>query len=306
MTAIAQQQKQPTALDHFKADLNHSSKHFAAALKADKEEMVRFMAEVFQAVRANPKLLEVNRNTLLLAIGEAAALGLSVNPNLGECYIIPRNRSYKGANGWEKSYEANFQIGYKGLVKLAYRSNLIDRMYADVVYRGEHYVRRGGTDPMIDHIPDDTDGKRTGDADDIVAAYAVVWLKGSSAPLFRAVSRSELERTARSSGDPRDDKPSDVWQKHAEAMARKTALIRISSMLPRDDKLRSLHEAVERENMLEGGAEPPVRPEFEQLRPTAPDPNSLEAMMGGSKPAPARELAEAPPEMDEDFEPVHD
>lgn len=305
MTALVQQQKNP--LDQFKADLASNARHLAASLKADKEEQVRFMAEVYQAVRANPKLLDVDRTTLLVAIGEAAALGLSVNPNLGECYIIPRNRSYKGPNGWDKAYEANFQVGYKGLIKLAYRSEQIDRIYPEVVYRGEHYLRRGGTDPMIEHIPDDVDGLRTGKAEDIVAAYAVVWLKGSSAPTFRAISRAEIERTARSSGDPRDDKPSDVWNKHPEAMARKTAIIRIASVLPRDDKLRSFHEAAERDGVVEAGKVPPSRPELEGIRVSAPAPNSLEAMMASTKPAPAEPRAmEVGPPGDEEFDAEYD
>lgn len=259
---------QQPELARLKKDLAANGKLFTALLKATDQELARFMAEAFQAIQANPKLLACNRGSLMMAIGEAASMGLSINPNLGEAWIIPR------------SGKANFQIGYKGLLKLADRSNRIDWRSAEVVYRGEHYIRRGGTDPMIEHIPDDVDGLRTGRAEDIVAAYAVVMLKGSTRPLFRAVSAAELQRTARSSGDPRNDDPSDVWIKFPEAMARKTALIRIASMLPHDDKLRAIHVAAEREGMREAGKAPPPLPGLEQLQASADhSSDDLESML---------------------------
>ena len=52
-----------------------------------------------------------------MALGNIAALGMSASPLLGEAWLIPR----KGI--------CHFQVGYKGLVKLAHRSNLIDSIY---------------------------------------------------------------------------------------------------------------------------------------------------------------------------------
>lgn len=284
------QQEHP--LVRLKKDVASHGRTFAALLKADDKELHRYMAEVYQATAANPKLLEAHRGSLLQAIGEGAAMGLSINPNLGEAYLIPRSRNVGDRDNPKWVQWVYFQRGYKGLIKLAYRSGLIESIYADVVYRGEHYVRRGGTDPMIDHIPDDVDGKRTGDYEDIVAAYAVVWIKGSAKPLFRAVSRAELDKARSMSGNGSkskkrkvdNDKPnvSDTWVSHPEAMCRKTALIRISSVLPRHDALREFHMAAERDNMIEVGREVPNLPELEKLRPLADDPDDLNALEANS------------------------
>lgn len=263
MNAPAKREGNP--LDHAKRDLWGNAPRYGALLRADEDERNRFMAEVFQAIQVNPKLLNCNRLSLLTAVGEAAAMGLSVNPNLGEAYLIPRGN------------QVNFQRGYKGLVKLAYRSGLIDSIYCDVVYRNEHYIHTGGTDPKIDHVPDADGQHRTGDPEDVVAAYAVVWLKGSTRPVFRTVTKRQIIRAAEASGSSKNKSWSNVWRDHFEAMARKTALIRIWSQLPRDDKLRALHISAERDLALEAGKDVAPMPGIADQMVVQPDPNAIEA-----------------------------
>lgn len=274
--------KKQDPLQRLKRDLYGNGKHIAALLKADEKELNRFMAEVALAASLNPKLLEAHRGSLLVAVGEAALMGMSINPNLGEAFLIPRSRNLGDKKNPKWVQWVYFQRGYKGLVKLAYRSGLIDSIHADVVYKGEHYIRRGGTDPNIDHLPDDTDGKRTGNYDDIVAAYAVVWLKGSSRPVFRAVGKVDLDKARSMSGRGKGDEVSEVWNSHAEAMCFKTALIRVSPMLPRHDALRAFHDAIGREEQIDVGNGVPILPELGDLRPVADDPDDLNALEANS------------------------
>lgn len=275
MNTLQKTDNNKTPMRILREDIGANGKLYAALLKADEQGVAQFMAEAFHAVSTNPKLLDqkvCNRGSLLMALGNVAALGLSVSPTMGEAWLIPRGGL------------CHFQVGYKGLVKLAHRSNQIDSIYVDVVYQGEVYSRRGGTDPKIEHLPDDTGELRTNNAEDILCAYAVVWVKGSSRPIVRTVPRNELTRTARSSGNPKDDKPSDVWLNHPEAMARKTALIRVAPMLPREDKLRALHMAAEYESAIDGGKQPTnLHPDIDKVRQTAPEPDGLEAMMAAPR-----------------------
>jgi recombination protein RecT len=272
---------QPHPLDVLKRDIGSNIRFYGTLMKAGDEERARFIAEIIQAAKANPKIINAERGSLLLALGEAAAMGLSVNPSLGEAYLIPRNRSYKDKNDkWQKVLEVNFQPGYKGLVKLAYRSNLIDRIYTNVVYAGERYVETGGLEPNIVHEIDHD--KRTGDAKDIVAAYAVVKLKGSTEPLFETLGKGALVRIAESSGDPRKKEWSDVWKDHFEPMARKSALIRLCKLLPRNDELRSLHMVVERDSMREVGKEPERLDALNGIRLPSADGSGLDALMAGA------------------------
>jgi phage RecT family recombinase len=241
----------------FREDLLGAKETYRKLLEASDSELLRFLAEAEHVVDTSPKdrLLKADRTSLLVALGESAASRLSISPTMGEAYLIPR----KG--------KVDFQSGYKGLVKLAYRSGMIDSLHVDVVYDGEAYTRTGGTSPGIDHTPDDS--KRTGKLDDIVGAYAVFWLVGSSRPMFRAITRATIIKAAEASGNPFDKSYSDVWRSHPEAMAWKTALIRCANQLPRSDKFRAFHMASSRAVLREANVELPAIAGLEDLAPTA-------------------------------------
>lgn len=238
------------SITRFKSELKTNQRTYRALLRGDDKATLRYLAEASEAIAANPDLLDAHRPSLHAAIGTAASMGLSILPVLGEAWLIPRRRNV-GTYEQPRWVEwVNFQIGYKGLIKLAHRSNLVDSVFVEVAYRGEPYVYRGGTNPGIEHEP--VEEFRTRAWDDIVAAYAVVFLKGSSRPTFEAVSRKELS-DVRSSTGSKYKECADTWRDHPEAMARKTALIRVAKLLPREDKLREFHVAVGHELALEGG-----------------------------------------------------
>jgi recombination protein RecT len=263
MTQTAENQ-----VENMRKNIVANARRYRALLEADEKQVTRFMAEAHQVVMHNPKLLTCNPTSVLMAIGEAAAMGLSLNPNHGESYLIPRRV--------DNVLKAHFQVGYKGLLRLMHRSGKIDWIYADVAYVGEDFVRQGGTDPKIHHIPDD--GVRTGRSEDFVCSYAAVALKGSTRPLFWVVSSSELVRVAQSSGDPRNNKPSDTWREHAVAMAIKTALIRVTKLMPRSDHLSDVHTVAHREEAREAGVEVQPLPGMEDIKALAPEPSTLGGM----------------------------
>ncbi len=70
---------------------------------------------------------------------KAAVLKLPINKALGYAYIIPYNNSKKDpkTGGYVKVMEPTFQLGYKGYIQLAERSNQYRTINADVVYEGE-------------------------------------------------------------------------------------------------------------------------------------------------------------------------
>lgn len=70
----------------------------------------RFISSIIQVSQNNDLLAKADPRTVLNASITAAVLDLSIDPNLGESYIVP----YGG--------KAQFQIGWKGLVRLAKRS----------------------------------------------------------------------------------------------------------------------------------------------------------------------------------------
>jgi recombination protein RecT len=70
-----------------------------------------FITSVLQTVNNNKLLQSADPQSILTAAATAATLDLPINQNLGFAWIVP----YKG--------EAQFQIGWKGFVQLALRTN---------------------------------------------------------------------------------------------------------------------------------------------------------------------------------------
>lgn len=91
-------------------------------------------------IRTNPKLLDCKVESLMGSVMQAAQLGLEPGL-LGHCYIIP----YKN--------EAQFQIGYKGMIDLARRSGNIQSIAAHEVYQNDYFKLKYGLEDTLDHIP---------------------------------------------------------------------------------------------------------------------------------------------------------
>lgn len=179
----------------------------------------RFARVCVTAFRQNAKLQQCSAGSILGAMMTCAQLDLEPNTPSGLAYLIPYGR------------ECQFQVGYRGLLQLMYRSGAIASFNADVVYKGE--VEQGlfrytsGIHPSIEHEINLLDNSaRSGDPKDIIAAYAAVTLK-SGEPVMRLVTRKEIEQARAQSGGR-----SPAWRDHYAAMAIKTAIKRLASWLP--------------------------------------------------------------------------
>jgi recombination protein RecT len=178
------------------------------------ERMSRIALNV---IRTNPKLLECDINSLMGGVLEAAKLGLE--PGLmGQCYLIPFQ---KKQNGKVVSVEAQFIIGYKGLIDLVRRSGQVSTIEARTVYQKDVFEFEYGLESKLVHKPAMID---KGEA---IAYYAVCKLKdgGSS---FLVMSKQEMDQYkdnyAKSKYGP--------WANEFDAMARKTCLRQLIKYLP--------------------------------------------------------------------------
>lgn len=84
-----------------------------------------FISSMLSVVSNNDLLKKADPRTILAAAATAAALDLPINPTLGQAYIVP----YKG--------QAQFQIGYRGIIALAQRSGKMKSIVMTPVYEGE-------------------------------------------------------------------------------------------------------------------------------------------------------------------------
>jgi recombination protein RecT len=89
------------------------------------KQATSFVASVLQIVANDKGLADVNYKSIYSAAMMAATLQLPINKSLGYAWIVP----YKG--------EAQFQIGWKGFVQLAIRSNQYKNIGATEVYASQ-------------------------------------------------------------------------------------------------------------------------------------------------------------------------
>lgn len=173
------------------------------------------------AVSRNPKLLDCTQESIIGAVVNCATLG--VEPNLmGHAYLVPR------WNGKTKQMEANFQLGYRGLIDLARRTGQLSVVYAREVYEGDKFEYAYGLEPKLIHEPCGED-----DENKVTHFYAVYKLNDGGFD-FVVMSRRQAE-SHRDRFTTSKNKAGQVfgpWQDHFVEMAKKTVLIKALKTAP--------------------------------------------------------------------------
>lgn len=176
----------------------------------------RFTRIVLSAISVNPKLGSCTPNSFLGAMMTSAQLGLEVNTPLGQAYVLPYNN--KG------TLEAQFQLGYKGLIDLAYRSGEVEVIQAHVVYENDEFTCEYGLDPKLIHKPAD---KNRGEA---IKVYAMFKTKDGGFG-FEVMSMDDVRRHAAKYSKAYNSSFS-PWKTNFEEMAKKTVLKRVLKYAP--------------------------------------------------------------------------
>ena len=169
----------------------------------------RFTRMVLTALSTNPKLRECTPNSFLGAMMQAAQLGVEPNTPLGQAYLIP----YKNKG----ILECQFQLGYKGLLDLAYRSGEVTIIQAHEVCENDEFSYEFGLEPKLRHVP--TTGKRGA-----VTHYYAMFKTKSGGYGFHVMGRGEMEEFAKKYSFAYKKGYSTPWATDFDAMAKKTVL----------------------------------------------------------------------------------
>jgi recombination protein RecT len=175
-------------------------------------------------VRKVPALGKCDPASFLGAIMQCAALGLEPGGSLGHAYILPFNRRSKVDGQWKTvSTDAQFILGYRGMIDLARRSGQIVSLESRAVYKADKFRVELGLHPTLEHTP-------AWDAEDrglLTFVYAVARLVGGGVQ-FEVMSRVDIERVKAQSKAASDG----PWVSHFEEMAKKTVIRRLFKYLP--------------------------------------------------------------------------
>ncbi len=165
----------------------------------------RFVRTALTALSTNPKLGACDQKSFLGSLMQAAQLGLEPNTPMGQAYLIPYGN------------QVQFQIGYKGILDLCYRSRQFKTIYAMEVFQEDQFNCRYGTDPHIEHVPADNP---KGDAVKYYAVYVTV----DGGVAFRVWSREKIEAHAKKTSQAYRSGKDSPWKDWFDEMAKKTVL----------------------------------------------------------------------------------
>lgn len=174
----------------------------------------RFTRIALTAYSRNEKLQECTAESFLGSMMQAAQLGVEPNTPLGQAYLIPyRNKGVM---------EVQFQLGYRGMIDLAYRSGEVQNIQAHEVYENDTFEYELGLEPKLRHIP------ALKDRGQVILYYAVFKLTNGGVG-FEVMSKEDVEAFAKKKSKTYGTGP---WQSDFDAMAKKTLVKRLLKFAP--------------------------------------------------------------------------
>lgn len=232
----------------------------SASGKHAEEAAQRFAKMAYTAIANNPTLQKCSVGSLVKAASMSASLGLDIDAR-GLAYLVPYGN------------EAQFQIGYLGLIELAYRSGKVKCISAHCIYESEKdkvTITRIDGRYEVTH-PFSYDRPKG----NIIAVYATAEVDGFGS--FTEVMRiDEIERIRGLS----KAKNSPAWKDHYEAMAKKTVIRRLAKFLPKSiiedfsraaaiDEQQDYAQAQQnaQDSNMSFNASEPIEANFEQAEP---------------------------------------
>jgi recombination protein RecT len=234
--------KQLTPIQKFQGYMEtYKENVLPALLKKHNIEPAQFVQIVLSELKKNEKLLTAfneNPASMFASILAGAEIGLIPSDMLGEFYLIPRKIDNK--------MTVTPLIGYKGLVNIILRSGEVSKVHTQCVYEGEEFEPIYGLEPNIIHKPN-YEVERSSKT--LKFVYAVAKLKNGDFQ-FEVLSKNDIIKITNLSRYDNalyfnDQKDPQMW------MVKKTALIQLAKMLPKDFYGK---KAVEMDNQLTGGA----------------------------------------------------
>lgn len=162
----------------------------------------QFITSVLQVTASNDLLKKATPESIYGAAVTAAVLDLPIQNNLGFAYIVPYGN------------QAQFQLGYKGLIQLALRSGQFKNISVCEIYEGQIVSEN----PLTGYVFDFT--KKTSEK---IIGYAAYFSLLNGFEKTEYMSKEKLEAHGKKFSQTYK-KGFGVWKDDFDAMAKKTVL----------------------------------------------------------------------------------
>jgi recombination protein RecT len=216
---------------------------------------IRFKHSLSVAVMQNPNLMKVHPGLLFREVSKAASLGLSMDPQLGEAYLVISRNSKANRD------EPQLRIGYKGLIRLARNSGEISLIYAHAVHQRDIEEKRFsvklGDNLQIHHEPD-----VFSDRGPVCGYYAILKYRDGETD-FEPMSVAEIHKIRDRTDAYRAFKAGRIkstpWADWESEMARKTVIRRLLKRSPMSAEMQAAVKMIdeEEEGVIAADATPP-------------------------------------------------
>lgn len=232
-TAITLAEKNKQFVQSVSKGLNERRPQLAKMLPAN-YDVDRFIGQAIMIIGRNPDLLESTQISLVLAIMEAAEIGLDLAPGLQQCCVVARKDSKSGTK------VARFQPMARGLITLAVGSGGARAITSQVVRKGDTFEYDEGAQ-TLSHVRGESEND-----EDITHVYARAVLP-SGEPIYEVLTAAKVESIRKKAATDY------IWKANKSEMYRKTAVRQIIKYLPipvNNPVASKLSRAVENDNEL--------------------------------------------------------
>lgn len=221
-------------LDQFKVVMQ---KEYQKAIEnffaGDKQATMKFMSAVMYSFQRVPNLAKCDRASLIQSFMTCAEFKLYPSGVSGEAYILPYENKKKG------TFEAQFQLGYQGVVTLLYRAGM-KNITAEIVYKNDEFSYETGLSTKLTHKPN-----IFGERGEAIGVYAVATLP-SGEKQFKIFSKADIMKFKEFSKSKNSEfSPWNAKNDPELSMWKKTAIKQLYKFLPKNSEV---FEAFDRDN----------------------------------------------------------
>lgn len=199
----------------------------------------RMIQLAMSAYHNNKEIANCTSQSFFIAVMQCAQLGLEPNTPLGSAYLIP----YKGT--------VTLQLGYRGLIELAYRSDYVKSIRVHTVWNKEPFEYTAGLEETLKHTPLPPKARGT----QVVGYYCVIKLK-DGITIFDFMWKEEVDKIRDISLSKTINKASAPWVAFEEQMGQKTIIRRTLKRAPlrtEHSEFKVLQVAAARDELVELG-----------------------------------------------------